>query len=155
MRTSSLVLCIFLTLVTREVRSNGDFDWVQDEFAEKKESDAFLFENPTVIGKPWDALDDVLKYPLSKIYRKDKLQVADACVWRCSGLKVGCSQTKYIKPCGTEGSYALKSSYLESRVEECGGGRNTIPLMASFVRDVRLTDSEYAVGFRWYETVFD
>ena len=57
------MLCIFLTLVTREVRSNGDFDWVQDEFAEKKESDAFLFENPTVIGNRGTRSDDVLKYP--------------------------------------------------------------------------------------------
>ena len=145
MRTSSLVLCIFLTLVTREVRSNGDFDWVQDEFAEKKESDAFLFENPTVIGNRGTRSDDVLKYPLSKIYRKDKLQVSECRVCDVSGLKVGCSQTKYIKPCGIEGSYALKSSYLESRVEECGGGRNTIPLMASFVRDVRATETEYAL----------
>jgi len=146
--------CALLLLAAArfEAIANGDFDWVQDEFAEKSEksvvdeNDAFLFENPTVIGNRGALSDDMLKYPLSKSYRTDKLQVSECRACDVSGLKVGCDLAKFIKPCGIEGSYALRSSYLETQPEECSGGRKTkIPLMASFVRDVRATATEYAL----------
>ena len=150
------LLFSFVLFLSEHVQSNddeNDFDWVSDEFAEREkqnDDDAqFSFKDPTVIvGNRGVHSDDVLKYPLSKTSkRKDKLQVSECRACDVSGLKVGCDQAKYIKPCGIEGSYALKSSYLEHRAEECGGGgRNTkIPLMASFVRDVRATATEYAL----------
>ena len=140
------LLLLFVIFLSEQAQSNGDFDWVRDEFAEREkqfngegDDDAQFFDPTVIIGNRGVRSDDVLKYPLSKTFkRKDKLQVSECRACDISGLKVGCDQAKYIKPCGIEGSYALKSSYLEHRAEECGcGGRNTkIPLMASFVRDV-------------------
>ena len=43
----------------------------------------------------------------------------------------------------------VKSSYLESRVEECGGGE--IPYVVAVLS--RRRSASERVGFRWYETV--
>ena len=122
-----LLLFSFVIFLSEHVQSNddeNDFDWVSDEFAEREkqnDDDAqFSFKDPTVIiGNRGVHSDDVLKYPLSKTSkRKDKLQVSECRACDVSGLKVGCDQAKYIKPCGIEGSYALKTTYLEHRAEE-------------------------------------
>ena len=139
----------FLSIVALEANDGFKHSLTKyEEEVERIETNSASYNDPTIVGNLGFKSRNqsaVLKYPLTRNVGRDHLVFSECRVCAIGGLKKAeCDSVgDFYQPCGIEGSYALKSSY--RRDTECGKKATKAAIVATFVRDVRARETEYAL----------